>query len=215
MLALSSGIHLQKFAGQYSTIYIPHRYTLGEKVPLVLLLHWGGKKYRYVGREILELFGLPVFSEMEAVIIAPDRKRRHWATPKSLKDLENLVEFMDQNFNLDPNRRVVTGFSEGGLGVWYLGAENPSLFACGVSSASPIPDHIDGTTWTFPVFSLHGQFDELIPHDVNFTRAQELKNAGAPVEFETIEGAMHADLRRYSSAARKVTAWVKKVWEQG
>ena len=213
MSTYSSGIHLQKFAGQYTTIYIPHRYTLGEKVPLVMLLHWGGKKYRYIGRDILEVFGLPVFSEMEAVIIAPDRKRRHWTSAKSLKDLENLVEFMDQNFNLDPDRRVVAGYSEGGLGVWYLGTENPSLFPCGVSIASPIPDNIDSSKWTFPVFSLHGQFDELIPHGVNFTRAQEMKNAGAPVEFETVEGAMHADVRNYITAAGKVRSWVKSVWE--
>jgi predicted peptidase len=215
MSNLSSGIHLQKFAGQNCAIYIPHRYALGKKVPLVMLLHWGGKKYRYIGREILELFGLPVFSEMEAVIIAPDRKRRHWVNEKSLKDIKNLVDYLDQHFNLDPDRRVVAGYSEGGLGVWYLGSEDPSLFHCGVSGAAPIPDDIDSSNWTFPIFSLNGRFDELIPHDVSRARAQEMKNAGAPVEFETVEGAMHADVRSYVEAAGKARTWVMDVWETG
>ena len=215
MSTLSSGIHLQKLAGQYCAIYIPHRYTLGEKVPLVMLLHWGGKKYRYIGREILEVFGLPVFSEMEAIIIAPDRKRRHWANQKSMSDLNNLVDYLDQNFNLDPDRKVLVGYSEGGLGVWFLGVENPSLFHCGVSVASPIPNDIDGSNWTFPVFSLHGRFDEIIPHDVNLTRAQKMKEAGAPVEFETVENAMHTDVRNYIAAAGKAHTWVKEIWQSG
>lgn len=213
MSNLTSGIHLKKLAGQNCAIYIPHKYALGEKVPLVLLLHWGGKKFRYIGRETLELFGLPVFTELEAVIIAPDRKRRHWANPKALKDLKTLVEYMDQHFNLDSDRRVIAGYSLGGLGVWYMGAENPSMFRCGVSVAAPIPDHIEGSEWTFPIYSLHGRYDELFPHDLNFARAQSMKDVGAPVEFETVEGAMHIDFRKYINAAAKARTWVMNFWE--
>lgn len=212
MSNLSSGIFVQKIAGQTCAMNIPHRYTLGEKVPLVLLLHWGGKKYRYIGREMLEMFGLPVFSEMQAIIIAPDRKRRHWANPKAMKDLVDLVDYMDQNFNLDQGRRVIAGYSLGGIGVWYIGAENPSLFPCGVSVAAPIPDHLNGEGWSFPIFAVHGQFDEIFPHEMNLTRAQSLQAGGAPVEFSTVEGAMHADFRAYADAGRQVRKWVAGVW---
>jgi dienelactone hydrolase len=178
----------------------------------VLLLHWGGKNYRYIGRDILELLGIPAFSELQAIIVAPDRKRKHWATPQALNDLDRLVNYLIQQYNLDPYQRVVAGFSMGGGGVWFIGAEAPSLFACGISIASPIPEDIIASDWSFPVYSIHGFNDEIFPHDLNFGRAQALKENGAPIEFETVEGTMHTDIKNYVDAFGNARNWVKKVW---
>jgi len=212
MPAYSRGLHLQKAVGQTYTIHIPHRYTLGEKVPLVILLHWGGKKYRYMGRDMMEIFGLPAFSEMQAILVAPDRKRQHWATEKAMNDLVKLVDYLDQHYNLDPNRRLVAGFSIGGVGVWYLGAEVPTLFSCGITIAAPIPEHIIDKEWSFPIFTIYGRNDEVFPYDINFSRAQLMKEKGAPVEFETVENAMHTDLREYIGVFGKARNWVKGIW---
>jgi len=212
MPKLSSGIHLQKAVGQKFTLYIPYRYTLGESVPLIMLLHWGGKKYRYQGRDMLEGLVLPALSTMEAIIVAPDRKRKHWATPKAIGDLEKLIHHMDQNYKLDSQNKVVVGYSEGGIGVWYLGAEYPELFSCGIALAAPIPEQIMKADWQFPVYSIHGRYDEMVPHDVNFKRAQSMKQNGAPLEFVTVENAMHTDVRLYIDPLSHSANWVRNVW---
>ncbi|NIV16409.1 MAG: hypothetical protein GWN62_35690 [Aliifodinibius sp.] len=212
MPEFSHGIHLQKAAGQRYTIHIPYRYTLDEKVSLVFLLHWGGKKYRYISKDMLEIFGLPAVSELQAIVIAPDLKRRHWATPKALSDISKLVDYLDQHYNLYSNRRTIIGFSMGGGGVWYVGAEKPSLFSCGVSIASPIPEHITEEKWNFPVYSIHGRSDEFFPHEENLSRASMLKEKGAPVEFETVENTMHTDFRNYINIFGNARQWIREIW---
>jgi len=212
MSAQTSGIHLQKSVGQNYAIHIPHRHTKGEKVPLILLLHWGGRKYRWIGRDMLELVGLPALSELQAIIIAPDRKRRHWANEKALNDLIRLLDFLEHHYNLDSNKRLVVGYSIGGVGVWYIGSEAPSMFSCGISIAAPIPDHILDREWVFPIYSLHGRHDEAFPHDLNLSKAEILKDKGAPLEFETVENAMHTDIRNYAESFANARNWVEKFW---
>lgn len=212
MLNITSGIHLQKAIGQTYTIHIPHRHTLGAAVPLVVLLHWGGKKHRFIGREILEFLGVPAFSSMQAVIVAPDRKRRHWAVPKAISDLEKLVQYLERNLNLIPNQRLVAGYSDGGVGVWFTGAENPKLFSCGISMAAPIPDEIVDENWDFPIYSIHGQLDELVPFDINHDRARLLKEQGVPIEFVGVDKTMHADVRNYIPALSNSVRWVEGIW---
>lgn len=208
-----NGLHMQKAARQTYSIYIPYRHTIGESVPLIVMLHWGGKKTRFGGREFLELVGLPAFNSMQAIIVAPDRKRKHWALPQAADDLEKLIDYLDQIYNLDPKRRMVAGFSEGGIGVWYLGLERPRLFSCGISVGSPIPEQIVDYGWGFPLYTIHGVFDEIVPHDLNQKRAKDLKSKGAPIEFATVENATHGEIRKYIDPLINASLWVQNIWE--
>jgi len=214
MPEIKSGIHLTKAIGQTYTIHIPHRMSLGERVPLILLLHWGGQRFRYVGRQTLEQLGLPAFSTMQAAIVAPDRKRRHWATAQAVKDLTQLVGYLDEHYNLDMEKRAVVGFSMGGIGVWHLLLEQPELFPCGVSVAAPIPDHLDPAVWKSPMYAIHSELDEIFPYEPNQDLAAEFIEAGAPLKFHTIPESPHANVRNYIPALAESAAWMNQVWEE-
>jgi len=208
----NSGIHLEQAPGQKYTIHIPHRHVQGETVPLIVLLHWGGQKFRYHGRDILEQFGFPAFSEMEAMIVAPDRKRKHWAMPKAAADLARLIDYLDEHYHLDQRKRAVVGFSAGGLGVWYLGAERPDLFTCGVAVASPVPKQLVGVGWKFPVYAVHSELDELFPYRVTAERIAAMQKNGAPVKLSSVEFASHTEVRDYIPVAAQSAGWMGEIW---
>lgn len=208
----SPGIHLEKYRGQNFALSVPFRHTQGERVPLIVLLHWGGRPYRYVGRDMLELFGLPAFSERQALLVAPDRKQRHWATPEAVTDLTHLIEYLDQHYHLDHDRRAVAGFSMGGMGVWYLATEQPDLFDAGVVAASPIPAHLAAEGLKMPLFAIHSHLDEVFPYEPVAVRARELIAANAPLQFRDIPDASHADVRFYLNAMPAANRWLLEHW---
>ena len=168
----------------------------------MVLLHWGGRKYHYIGRDMLELFGLPALNRLQAILVAPDSKRRHWATPKSV----------DEHYNIDPAKRAVVGFSIGGVGVWYLAAQRPDLFSCGVAVASTLPEHILEEAWNFPMYLVHSEHDELFPFEIAQQRAAQLQQDNAPVQFEKVEYAAHTDIRDYIPAVSRAIPWIQQNW---
>ncbi|MEJ2757303.1 MAG: alpha/beta hydrolase-fold protein [Anaerolineales bacterium] len=204
----SRGIHLEKAVGQKYTIYIPHRYTQGEAVPLVLLLHWGGKKHRYIGREILEQLGVPALTELEAILVAPDRKRRHWATPNAEKDMVRLLAYLDEHYRLQPGKRVLAGYSVGGVGVWYLASQRPDLFSCGVVMAAPPPEHLLGGKWDFPLYTFYSELDEVVPFESTKEQIEQLQQKGAPIRFVPVGMASHADVRDYLHPFQQTIPWI-------
>lgn len=206
----SRGIHLEKAVGQRYAIYIPHRYTQGEAVPLVLLLHWGGNKYRYIGRDFLEQVGLPALTELEAIIVAPDRKRRHWATPRAEKDIVRLLAYLDEHYRLMPGKRVAAGYSIGGIGVWYLASQRPDLFSCGVVLAAPTPEHLLESNWDFPLYTVNSKMDEVFSYEVAKDRVEKLQQKGAPIQFESVELAAHIDVRDYIHPFQQAIPWIRE-----
>ncbi|MGD2026711.1 MAG: alpha/beta fold hydrolase [Anaerolineales bacterium] len=213
MPEFTSGIHLEKGAKQRYTIHIPHQHTLGEAVPLVVLLHWGGKRYRYIGRDMLEQFGLPALNRLQAILVAPDSKRRHWATRKSADDISSLIAYLEEHYNVDSAKKVVVGFSVGGVGVWYLAAQRPDLFSCGVAVASTVPEHILEDEWNFPMYIVHSELDDLFPFEIVQQRAAQLQQENAPIRFEKVEFAAHTDIRDYIPAVSRVISWIQQNWE--
>lgn len=206
------GIHFEKGAGQRYSIHIPHRYTSGDPIPLVLLLHWGGKNYRYISRDVLEGLGLPALIKLQAIIVAPDRKRRHWANPNAEKDLLQLVDHIEKNYNIHPTQRAITGFSIGGMGVWYMAEKHPDKFACGVALASPIPPHTLDMDWKFPLTLIHSELDEMYPFDLVQKRAAMLQEKNAPIDFKTVPIASHINIRDYIDAFESTTPWIERIW---
>lgn len=209
MATQTRGIHLEKAVGQTYTIYIPHRYTQGERVPLVLLLHWAGKKHRFFGRDILEQLGLPALNELEAIIVAPDRKRRHWATPKAEQDIVRLLAYLDANYRIQPQKKVLAGYSMGGMGVWYLASQRPEMFACGVAMASPIPEELLSEGWDFPLYALHSKLDEIFSYESVKNRVGQFQEMNAPVHLGTVEFASHLSARDFIEPFHGLVPWIR------
>jgi predicted peptidase len=109
-------------------IALPDGYdgSAGEPRPLVVALHPGGRSVYYGGsfmRSVVE----PALRSWGAVMIAPDVPDRSWATPRSEQAIVSLVEHVLEQHAIDRARVLITGFSMGGRGTWYMAARHSGL----------------------------------------------------------------------------------------
>ncbi len=55
--------------------------------------------------------------------------------------MKELIDFVDETYNLDSNKKSLTGHSMGGTGVWNIAVSYPDLF----SSIAPLSGSIKRT----------------------------------------------------------------------
>jgi len=61
-------------------------------------------------------------------------------------DLFEAIDFICDNFAIDPDRISVTGYSMGGAATWYIASHYPDRFA----AAAPTCGYCDYRLWTKP-----------------------------------------------------------------
>jgi predicted peptidase len=169
-------------------------YTPAEDVarpwPLILFLHGAGERGDDLG--LVKLQGLPKrLSEgatLPLMVVAPQCPAgQRWAV-ESLTALLNEVE---RNQPVDPDRVYVTGMSMGGAGTWALATAHPNRFAaiapvCGRGDPSAVCAiaHV-------PVWAFHGARDDVVPLSESEVMVEALRRCGADVLFTVYPEAGH------------------------
>ncbi len=107
-------------------------------------------------------------------------------------NLMTLIRSLCDSLPIDESRIYLTGSSMGGSGSWYLGTENPGVFAaivplCGGGDPSKAEALIETPLWAF-----HGDKDEDVPLERSKSMVDAIKAAGGTrVEFSILEGEGH------------------------
>ncbi len=191
-------------------ISIPRNYAAGARVPLVLVLHFGGDPVG-AGWSLLDMVVRPMLAELGAIIIAPDSLGGNWSVPQNERAAMALLDAAQRSYSVDPKKVVVTGFSMGGAGTWHLAETYPERF----SAAIPMAGRPSGTaaTWRVPVFAVHSRDDEVAPIGPTEQRIQELKALGKNAEIVVSTGIAHHDTVIYGRALRNAVPWLKELWK--
>jgi len=211
---LKPGIHtltyqerLQRYA-----LSIPAGYSGDSPVPLVVALHWGGVVTPFYSQSFLEGLILPALSELGALIVAPDCQHSVWTNPHSESEVLALIEHLNKSFNIDTDQIALTGYSKGGMGVWYLAARNQETFSAAIPVAGmPQPDSLK-VDWRIPLYVIHSWSDEVVPIHPTVGAVKELQGRGVAVELVTLEGLPHYQTDGYIPHLRQVVPWLWKVW---
>lgn len=149
-------------------------------------------------------------------IIAPTNRRRFGFDHEEWGHLNDLAALNDatERFNIDVNRRYVTGHSMGGHGTWQFGIHHAGLFAVLGPSAgwdsfytyggSPKPQfplsrarahsdssHFLGNITNRAVYVIHGTADNNVPFKEGLTMHTLAKQKSKDVHFHWEEGAGH------------------------
>lgn len=215
-------------------IALPNELDSDRPVPLILALHygWQGEVPRYYGKGFLQQMIAPAFAELGAVVLAPDCPDSDWHQPLSERALLSLIDLTMSEYSIDADRIVITGFSLGGMGTWFMAAEHPDLFSAAIPMAAPpIVERPEGPLSSLletffdsgevavregvdavPVYALHGSNDEVIPLAPVQRAIERLKGQGNPIEFVVVEGASHYDLSWYVVPLRVAADWLEEVW---
>jgi len=148
-------------------VAVPERYDAeGDAVPLILFLHGAGERGDDLDK--VKAWGPPRMieagEELPAIVISPQCPGGSWWS-NELDALVALLDKIEEEYNIDPDRIYVTGLSMGGYGSFALAAKQPERFAAIV----PICGgglYFDALGLSrMPMWVFHGDADRIVPVD--------------------------------------------------
>ncbi len=195
------------------TIFIPDGYTDAQPTPLILALHFGGEVSPFYGGFFLDVLVGPALGDMGAILVAPDAVGGGWSNSQSEANVIALLDSIHNNYNIDSRKTLVTGFSMGGRGTWYMAARHQNRFAAALLIAARPEDNSGDIEWNIPLYIIHSRQDEVVPIAPVETVAGQLKDKGVSVELVVVEGIAHFETARFITPLREAIPWIQNVWK--
>ena len=195
------------------TLSIPENYTGDQPVPLVLVLHYGGHGMPFYGELILRELIEPALRAMDAIILAPDCPAADWIQPEIDQFILDLLSHVGDQYNIDPHKVLITGYSLGGIGTWHLAGRYPDRFTAVLAMAAQPPEYASMMDWPVPIYVIHGREDELFPV-VNTTKVVvQLENRDVDITYRILEQVSHFETQKYYVPLQAAVPWILDRWE--
>jgi predicted peptidase len=192
---------------------IPNDYDPSEPRPLVLALHPGGTRMRYYGSAYMRQVVAPGVRDLEPIIVAPDCPTRAWTDPAGERAAMALVQYAFDHFAIDRRRVLVTGFSLGGRGTWFMASRHADVFTAAIPVAAAIGDEPVERLATMPTYVIHSRDDQVVPFAPAERNARELQKLGRAIRFEALMDLGHYEMTGYVDALRRGARWVADRWK--
>jgi predicted esterase len=152
-----------RFNAGHLYAYIPE-HKPGEKLPVILFLHGAGgnfKAFVWNWKRLADSRGI--------AIVAPSFGCGSWHHRGGMEAIDIAYEYCRRHPELDSQRIILAGLSNGGIGVSRAMCLNPERY-CGLVYISPVlePDVVGSPVFLQacagkPILVLHGDEDERIP----------------------------------------------------
>lgn len=221
LVATTAGVHeltlpRQDAADIVYTVSIPNDYEPDTARPLVIALHYGGINHQHFGRGVLTGLVEPGLRSMSAIIAAPDSPRGGWSDENAEAIVIDLLDFLVETYRIDPTRIVITGFSMGGMGTWYIAARNPDRFTAAIPVAGAprnvSDDELLGLAG-MPLYAIHSLADTVVPigpteQAVATLRAEKAEH----IELEIVDVVTHYNVAGFVPYLRQAAVWLTGVW---
>jgi predicted peptidase len=195
------------------SLTLPREYSEEPSRPLVLALHFAGHGSPFYGKLILTELVEPALRELGAIIVAPDCTGPDWTHSQSEKDVFTILNHIHETYTIDPDRILITGYSMGGVGAWYLAARHQEIFSAAIIMAGTPPPNITDVDWQIPILIIQSRGDELMPLQPTEIAVQQLKSAGVEADLILLEGVTHFETWRYTVPLRASIPWIHKAWK--
>jgi len=207
-LALGSGATLRY------TLALPPSFSPEHSYPLILAFHYGGQVTPYYGKPYLMNLVLPALGELAAIMVAPDCPGAGWTDPQSEKAVLALLENIQKDFPIDPQRLLITGYSLGAVGTWDLVFKHPNMFSAAIPISGLPPKGIVIIKTVTPFWVIHSRDDELFAFASVRTFVQFCKSQGLVVELKPFLGLSHYDFTKFTLALQEAVPWLKGLWQR-
>jgi len=179
--------------------------------PLILALHWGWEMDKpvpeYYGKTFLQEMILPAFNTINPIIIAPDCPSTTWYNQRSEQAILALIQKIQTDHNIDSNMIIITGFSAGGMGTWYMASRHPDMFTLAIPMAS-IPKKEWTEDWSdLPLYIINATNDEVFPFEYIEPVLETLKENKVTHKLMKVTGASHYESRKFIAPLRYSVNW--------
>ena len=194
--------------GYDSLLRVPKGYhDFSDRWPLLVFLHGAGE----VGKDVsvLETKDPYYYFQQEFpgepfpfLQLAPINDTGMWEPWRIAALIDELLSDRFLRFRIDPHRIYLTGFSQGGFGVFRTASEFPEKFAAIVPVAGG-----GEPTWAkkfrkIPIWNFHGEHDTIVPPPSSGLLLRAIEESGNEQLQETIlSGAGHGIDREVYSCA--------------
>ena len=194
-------------------ISVPENIKPGTKVPLVVTLHYGGKEGDYYGESMVTDFTGPAVAPLNAIVVGPDSLvGDDWDLAVNAAHVAFLTKSIAKSYPVDEKKILITGFSAGGIGTWYVGAKSPELYSAAIPVAGDPKDNLRG--WKLPVYAIHATADDIVRIGPTRLAIKELAGRGVNAKLNELGGGVsHYDTAKYAPAMTEAVAWLKTVWK--
>jgi predicted peptidase len=193
---------------------IPRGYHPRQPRPLILALHPGGERLEYYGYAFTQQIVGPALRDLGAIIVAPDCPTRSWTDPASDRAVLALLGAVMNDYAIDRSRVLVTGFSLGGRGTWFMASRHPDLFTAAIPMAGAPGDEPIDRLAKIPTYVIHSRDDEVSPFAADAQAVAELRKLGRPIEFDALTGFRHFEMGRYVPSLERAGRWVAERWKK-
>lgn len=179
-------------------VYTPEDYYYSqEQTPLVIFLHGASLCGRDLNRVLRygPIDAVKMGREIPALIVAPQNPGGAWKPSK----LNELLEWMKQNYSFDHRRVYVLGMSLGGYGTLDFAGTYPEKIAAAMAlcGGSLLKDYTG--LGKLPLWIAHGTADRAIPIKMSKVVVNAMQKQGIDkrLRFDWLPGASHGALARY------------------
>jgi predicted peptidase len=171
-------------------LYLPKDYSNEKAYPLVLFLHGAGERGSSI--EKVKMHGPPKLiaegKDFPFILVSPQCPlNERW----DVEQLSELLDYIEEEYNVDENRIYITGLSMGGYGAWKMAQSFPDRFAaivpiCGGGDFSNacVIKHL-------PVWTFHGAKDRVVFLQESERMVNALKRCNGNVRFTVYPDATH------------------------
>jgi len=199
-------------------LYVPESYGQDpqQRWPLILFLH--GRGERGDNLELLKKHPLPRILEQQsdfpAVVISPQLSLQRFWWSDMIDPLNALLDQIQVEYSVDPQRVYLTGLSMGGFGAWEFALRYPTRFAAVVPIAGGyregsrvIPENICSLK-DVPIWVFHGGNDTIVPSFHSEILVEALQACGSDVRFTLYSDAEHEGSFLQAYAEPELFPWL-------
>jgi pimeloyl-ACP methyl ester carboxylesterase len=181
-------------------LYLPKRFDVSRKYPLVMSLHGAWSNHRLNLRRVFGRGNRPGETDAEAsryfpplpdvdfVVASPLSRGTMGYQGIAERDVYDVLADVKKRFPIDEDRIYLTGLSMGGGGTLWLGLTRPDMWAA-IAAVCPAPppeaDVFAGNALHLPVRLYQGAIDPVVP--VESTRSWHKRMLSADTQVEYIE----------------------------
>lgn len=171
--------------------------------PLVLALHWAGGGETY--KEYASCLAEPGLSALDAIILTPDAEFQTWNTRYNELKISQLMGLAIKHWNVDPDKIIVTGYSNGGNGSWFFADYHAHIFDYAILIASAYQTN---RKINIPLYVIHGEQDELFSAERTGRWVTDAQAMGTNIVWRTHPTLSHYEGCAYVKELQRATKWV-------
>lgn len=198
-------------------VFVPREYTPEREWPVIMYLHGAGERGTDGRRQLTVGLGPYVRQNAQTfpfIVVFPQNENVRgrildaWSaeSPDGRRAVAILDDVMN-DYRIDPERQILTGWSMGGYGAWSLGTAMPDRWAAVVPLAGGGDPAQAPNLKNTPVWAFHGAEDMVVPPTASRTMISALRAAGGNPRYDELPNVGH-DVWRVAYESDALYRWM-------